>query len=344
MQTGREAKPRQSQPLANRLPQNEPQAAATEPSTASPFLLAFPELRTAPAPRWLRAGTRATYYIQTANFILNPDEPDPSGAGYLQYDLVALDRNSAVSSMKFYVIDVLSGVVTPSTVAPSYGIPGVGDFWISPAVLAHAEDAANPNLVVLRMPTTVGDQEYNAVRFQYQGDNDEYVWMFDEDSGLLLFHRYAIGDPLYQDAQSGQMALMQQRRLRIPWGRGAKPEWVQAGTNLGYEGVYGTEIAGAPRTDMPYGLTAQIRRAQSRWSEYEATDYLYGRVNTRGLRVCRARRSYLMPCGCPSTPPPVSIADRYSTPTRLPAPAWWLSIRTITPLCWRKSATPIVRL
>jgi hypothetical protein len=280
---------REQQPQAVRLPSQlravDAQTTAANAVAANPFLALFPELRDTYAPRWLRTGTRVTYHVQSASFIQDPDSPDPSGGGYLQYDLVAFDRKEVVSSSKFYLVNVLNGVVTPSTVAPSYGIPGLGDFWISPVVLTHAEDAASPNLAVVRMPTVVGDQEYSAVRFQYQDGDAEYVWMFDQESGLLLFHRYAIGDPLYEDSQAGQLTLLQRRRLSIPWRRDIKPDWVRTGVNLEYEGVYGTVPPASPRVDLPYGLTARITRAQRRWSEYEVTDYLYGVVNTRGSRV-----------------------------------------------------------
>ena len=281
LQPGREQQP-QTQALTSQLQAVEAQPAVSNAVAANPFLLLFPELRDTYAPLWLRVGTRVTYQAQSASFIQNPNDPDPSGAGYLQYDLVAFNRSEVVSSSKFYLVDVLSGVVTPSTVAPSYGVPGVGDFWISPKVLAYAEDAASPDLAVVRMPTVIGGEEYSAVRFQYQDGDSEYVWMFDQDSGLLLFHRYAIGDPLYEDAQAGQLTLLQRRPLSIPWRRDGKPEWVTTGVNLEYEGIFGTVPPASPRVDLPYGLTAQIQRTQDRWSAYEVTDYLYGVVNTRG--------------------------------------------------------------
>ena len=127
-------------------PPSAQQAAAPLADPSHPFLILFPELRTAAAPEWLREGTRVTYAVQSASFAANPDDPTPSGAGYLQYDLAALEGDAAYASLTFYLGDGSAGPVSPSFVTVAQGIPGAGDYWISPSVLARAEQVAGPEL------------------------------------------------------------------------------------------------------------------------------------------------------------------------------------------------------
>jgi hypothetical protein len=202
----------------------------------------------------------------------------------MQYDVVALDRRSAVSSLKF-ILDSGNGILTPSSVSPSYGVPGAGDFWISPQALAHAEDAIAPDVAVVRMPTTLNGQTYAAVRFQYEDARSTYVWMFEEATGLLLFHRYELRYADGDTEQAGQQAFVAMRDLNLPWRATRIPAWAKPGASLRYDGGYSVLLPGSSAATMPYGLQVELRQAKLRWFEYDITDYLYGRPNSTGPRV-----------------------------------------------------------
>jgi hypothetical protein len=144
---------------------------------------------------------------------------------------------------------------------------------------------ANEELAVVRMPTTVSGKTYQAVRFQYNTQGAEYVWMFDEASGLLLFYRHAIGTEDATHRQLTDATLVGQRQVRLPWRMGSVPDWVAAGGYLQYDGAYSVFTMGSPAASLPYAVSVEIKHVGAGWSEYEVSDYLYGRVNSTARRV-----------------------------------------------------------
>ena len=263
---------------------------------ANQFLALFPELRSAPRPAWLREGSRVTYYYQlAASSFKSPDEDDddPSddkpgvgGNGYMQYDLVALDRRYAVSAFKLWSLSTVGDDVTPSLVVASSGRPGLGDYWMSPDVLAHAEEAEG--MVVERRTTEAAGTTYHAVRFSWHDPGVSYVWMFDEESGLLLFYGYEILDEVNDTLQSGQMIFADQRYLDLPWSGGTAPAWVAETRTLPYAGSYAVYTYGPAPTTLEYGAIVTLRRSRPKWAEYTLTDYVSGLRNTSITRVTGA--------------------------------------------------------
>ena len=90
---------------------------------------------------------------------------------------------------------------------------------------------------VVRMPYTVAETEYDAVRFEYHGDGAVSISMFDTATGLLIYYRHTIGtDPT--DTQFVGDVPWSRRQLRLPW-RGTKaPVWsVAEGDTLDFAGA-----------------------------------------------------------------------------------------------------------
>ena len=160
-----------------------------------------------------------------------PENLDPSGAGYMQYDLVALDRRSAVASLKF-ILDSGNGVLTPSI-----GGAVLWSAWRRATTGSHhkrwrmLKDAIGPDIAVVRMPTTLNGQTYAAVRFQSEDVRSTYVWMFEEATGLLLFHRYELRYANGDTEQAGQLAFVAMRDLDLPWRATRMPAWAKRGAN-----------------------------------------------------------------------------------------------------------------
>jgi len=254
------------------------------PTDLNPFAYLFPELRTLPAPDWLREGVRVTYYGQSATISNVAGEDGSGGAGYLQCDLVALDGGTAVVSMKLY-LDLGDDIVIPVLVLPSLGLTGVGDYWLHPDVLEDAERVANDELIVARMPTRIGGQNYQAVRFEYRPEGAEYVWMYDQDSGLLLFYRHAIGEQDDAERQLTDVTLVGVRELDLPWTGGTAPDWVQEDGYLQYEGTYTALVMGEPAGSFDYALRADVKGAYPRWSAYLVTEVVDGRTNSISWRI-----------------------------------------------------------
>jgi len=249
------------------------------------FLEVFPELHRSSGPEWLQEGVRVTYYVQSAS-IPRAGEKGSSGAGYAQYDVVALTDGLVVSSLQFY-LDTGDDVVVPSLTLPLFGVAGVGDYWIDPKALKDAERVADDELSVYRTATTIGGNQYKAVRFEYEKPEAKYVWMFDEASGLLLFYRHRIGE---EDAprQLADSTLVERRQIAVPWEGGSLPGWVREGLHLRYRGSYSVWTIGSPAASLPYSTSVEVKRVGSNWCEYEVTDYLSGRRNTTARRVSGA--------------------------------------------------------
>ncbi len=261
--------------------QQQPATMAGE--SPNPFVKIFPDTGRAPAPAWLQEGVRVTYYVQSATVSQDPDESS-SGAGYVQYDLVALDDRNVVSSIKFY-LDTGNNVVLPSITAFSVGIPGAGDYWLDPVVLKTAERVKIDKLTVKRTSTTIAGKSYNVVRFEYRPEEAEYVWMFDEVTGLLLFYRHAIGAEGAARRQLADATFVRQRQLKLPWQAEAVPNWVKKGGSLRYEGSYDVATMGSPAGSLPYVVLVEWERSQDRWSRCKVTGYLSGKVEGTLERV-----------------------------------------------------------
>ena len=251
----------------------------TDVTVYNPWVQLFPALRRLPAPDWVGEGLRATYYVQTALVGGDPDVTGSSGAVLLQYDLVALDRRNALFSTTMYLENGAGGM-TPNLVVGSRTIPAAGEYYLNPAVLVGAEAVANDELTVLSMPTTIGDQEYQAKRFQYETAKATHVWMYDEVTGILLFYRHEI------DTADGQqltdMTLVGARALAIPWLDGDAPEWATRGWSFRMEGSLETAVAGASAVSIPQSVEGRIMRAGARWTEY-SVDSGAGSLNAASL-------------------------------------------------------------
>lgn len=231
----------------------------------NPWLQLFPELRRLPAPAWLVEGTRTTYYVQQALVGGDPDDPGVSGAVLIQYDLVALDRRNALFNTTMYLENGAGGL-TPKLVVGSRTGPAAGEYYLNPDVLANAGGVANEDLTAVSMPTTIGEREYQAVRFQYEQPRATYVWMYDEVTGILLFYRHEIetadGDQLLD------MTLVHSRTLDLPWQADAAPEWAARGLDFRMEGNLATAVAGASAANLPQSAVGTITRTGARWSQY----------------------------------------------------------------------------
>jgi hypothetical protein len=263
-------------------PRKQSGVAADEQST---FLILFPELRSAPAPNWLKEGVRLTYRVESANVAQKEGVKGSTGAGYAQYDLVALDKASAVTAVRFYT-DLGNDTLLPSLVMRFVGLPGAGEYWLNPKVLPRAERVANDNLTVIHTPHRLGNKTYKAVRFQYTTDGAEYVWVFEEATGLLLFYRHAIGKDTDDTRQLTQITFVRQRQIKLPWRGTAPPDWAIEGAQLTYKGSYAVSIPGSPDTALPYRAVARVTQQEPRWTEFTLETKMQSAIATdRSVRA-----------------------------------------------------------
>jgi hypothetical protein len=229
-----------------------------------------------PAPAWVREGQRITYYGQSATIAQTYEEDGAGGAGYMQHDIVAVDDAAVVVASNLYLDTGLG--VTPAGVFGASFLPGVGDFWLNPAVLENAEEVANDELTVLHMPTTIADQEYDAVRFEYHTEDAVTISMFDTATGLLVYYRHTVGADAASVEQSSEIYLLGRRQLRLPWRGTIAPAWVKQNDELAYAGARSIFVAGSPSGQFAESARAAVELAQGRWSAFRVTNYLGGAV------------------------------------------------------------------
>lgn len=252
-----------------------------DPLNAFPAL--FPALLTLPAPAWIREGQRISYYVQSATMAQNPDDTGAGGAGFLQHDIVAVTRTAVVVASTMY--GASEGGVTPAGAFGAAFRPGVGDFWVNPAVLVDAEAAATDELTVVHMPYTVADTEYDAVRFEYHGEGAVSVSIFDTATGLLIYYRHTLGDGAGDTRSSSEIYLLGRRQLRLPW-RGTKaPAWLAEGDTLDFAGTRSIYVAGSPSGQFAEQATVDVDMAQTRWSAMRLDSSTAGMPNGAVDRV-----------------------------------------------------------
>jgi hypothetical protein len=258
---------------------------------SSPFAHLFPEVARKPAPAWLEEGIRVTYYGQSANLAVTPGEESSGSAGYLQCDLVALDDEAAVSSVKFY-LDLGQDMLIPTMILPSLGMPGAGDYWLHPDVLQDAERVANEDLVVIRGPAEIEGQTFQVVRFEYRTKEALYVWMFDENSGILVFYRHEIQTAGDTHRLMSDLTLVNVRQVELPWQNQGAPDWVDEIAYLEYTGAIALFALGSPAGSVSYDVAVEAQHHSPRWSVYRMTDYYDGKENTETWRVVGAAQVF----------------------------------------------------
>ena len=273
----------------------------------SPLLALFPAARRAPAPPWLKAGTRLTYYgasaavpagayswvrqkkgrgrwvDQNGNSWERADAQGASGHGYNQFNVVALDQTTVVLESRVYGFLNYTGPLKLVNTTTALGLPGAGnDLWVHPAVLQQAAERREPEATIVRMPFEVDGKTYKALRIQTRTANGDVAQVYDLATGILLHSRSQSsvkGRFLPKDAKPGEVQtagracvdycyLKGVRQLRVPWAQGAVPPWLAQVRRLHYRGAV-IYLATGLRYDSQ--LMLQITRRGADWVEYTQT-------------------------------------------------------------------------
>ncbi len=254
----------------------------TEPTSTNSWVLLFPQLKRLPAPPWLREGVRVTY--ATSSALIGGENPSGS-MGYTQYDLVALDKTSAVSTANFIFDAGGDGVLSTAPSIPAIDIPGAGAYWLNPQVLKNAEAVANDDLTVTRMVDhDQAGHNYDVVRFQYDNENSRMASAFDTKSGILVFFTQTIVNTNGTRSEA-QLRLAGQRQLKLPWQGRTVPNWLKAGQNFSYMGGETTIIAGGDPLTLPSALTVAVKQVGKRYTTATVTTYANNIASASALQV-----------------------------------------------------------
>ena len=284
------------------------------------FLDLLPGLKTAPAPAWLRPGTRITYLSAAASIaaeraklvedpygdweVTYPDgskkrfrEEDISGtgqagAGHTVLSVVYLDRSVAVMEFRSYASLTYGGPSFLARLAGAVGIPGAGsDFWMHPAVLAQAPGLhLGTELTVLRMGYALHGRQYRVIRFQGKSSS----WNYEETSGIL-FRSSATAETTVMVPPTGtsgpvtqrvggtliaQNTFMDVRTPPIPWAQAPAPSWFADARRVVYDGTFTLYVPGSPALSAPLRVTFDRQQFGGQWARYIQHEEM---PNVRGL-------------------------------------------------------------
>ncbi len=198
--------------------------AAAIPAAGADMSDLMPELRTLPAPPWVKPGGRITYHSAAASvpgacgYFWRKDDGDwegqgerdkgkryaqgdqfgIGGEGYTLVDIVALEGNTAGVSVRSFGKHM--GNLLPRTDLGALTLGGtgpagcVGNWWVNPAVL---KDAAarfggpnQPEIVrgvrVMATPCAAANRAFDTLRFEASFENGHTGRNYDLPTGILV--------------------------------------------------------------------------------------------------------------------------------------------------------------
>ena len=246
-------------------------AVAQDERPPDPLAILFPQFAKLPAPSWLKEGVRVTYAVMGSS---RDDETMAAGGGYVQYDLVALDKRSAVANMRIFVENDAGGF-TPSPAGSYVNLPGHGEFWVNPAALEDAEELESDALAVVRYLRDDGSGgAHRVVRFEYT-DGGRFVSEFDEESGILVFGSQSFVSD--EGARGdGQLLLVNQRQIKPPWKGNGIPTWLEEDASFEFDGTFTRLDIAGNNIPLPAAAHFAVQKMSRRWSLAQADTYLNG--------------------------------------------------------------------
>jgi len=236
----------------------------------------FPELKTAPAPAWVRPGLRITMYNASASVpgsynsmpFLDPDgelkgkdgqrytlgrAASASGHGFTQLDILHVHRDAIAIDYKSFLIFGEAGPVILTSGSGGLTPPGCcADWWVNPDVVRKNIDAlaqGGNGIRVSRLKYRAAGVDFNAAWTAYMRDNASSTTVVDLQGGLTLHNAQAVYDPSASVKIDGQATavggrmdlsrstLVSVRELKYPWVNAEYPEAVRRTRRIVYEGV-----------------------------------------------------------------------------------------------------------
>ena len=232
----------------------------------NPLPILYPELNSKLAPSWVTEGLRATYYA-TIDKGVNLQGRAEAGEAIIQADVVALEGSTAATSTSMYVQGPLGRFRPLASGGFGSIVPaGCGDFWCSPKVLAKVKERNDDDVTVIRGPVEVAGSGYQAIRFEVKHEGLKYSMTYDENTGLLLHHRYDILSADGATVETGIIDFRNKRQVEIPWAGGSAPAWLRAGQTTTYQGQTVYQIPGTTASPFPVTLQAEVVSVQAKSS------------------------------------------------------------------------------
>lgn len=268
----------------------------------------YPDVLKVGPPPAIKAGTRLTYYGGSATIPgvrnkLVPDvngnwvdkntgqkfgESEIKGSGGVGYTIVRIghvDKEAVVVNLSNYLIDTLANTVSYTGGNGFVSNAGAAsDYWIHPDILKKIPNSNNVGYVVSRMPYVIGNRKFSAIRFQSESASGHTAYMYDLDSGILLYlGSSAVGAGVITPGVNGQAAggagntyishsqLVEVKDVDIPWAGAPVPQWVTKFNELRYDGTIITAIDGVQPMTQRLNATLTTKAREDGWVRFENT-------------------------------------------------------------------------
>lgn len=277
----------------------------TDPSM---MLALVPAAAQAGAPPCIKPGTRLTYYGMSASIpgsykelvqdengkwvdkntgqgYSERDIPGSSGAGYNVVHVGTVSGGLVQLSTKLYTIDITTNRCLYSVAGGMVTNAGcASDFWIHPDVLRQVQEINAQGVRILRMPYSVGGKQYNAIRFQTDSASGYNAYVYDLDTGLMIYFgsrtqgKPVMTAPLGNTGMPGlgqgstQLAsgwIVEVTDVDVPWKNAAPPAWIGQFGQLTYSGMQTTTMPSiGSRLDRPMTVTLTPKARGRDWLRF----------------------------------------------------------------------------
>lgn len=282
-----------------------PLAVPPAPDSALPFPV------TTPPPAWIGPGTRLTFTTIAGSLPAGEYdyEVDPDGrwadqegnrykrlenagtgsAGYLQANVLALEGQQVAVQMLFYLWDGLDpSVATENTEFGYVANAGCGgDLWLHPDALQQLLKKGAQGLVVLPIAFPIEQVTYRAVLLSWRRAQGRGTWIYDLDSGVMLYSSDFTKIGMRQAQNGTQLSegatvlrctkFKASRQVDVPWAKVAPPPVVQQARGFDYRARL-TVRPVAVDTPLPFALDYDVAQRGTGWlvARLRAPDLLPG--------------------------------------------------------------------
>jgi len=267
--------------------------AVPDPSIMLPLV---PAAAQAGAPPCIKPGTRLTYFGMTASIpgeygkLVQDDngnwidkntgkryrEEQISGSGAAAFNVVYVGHvggGVAELSTKLYTLDTTTRKCGFAVGGGMVGHAGcAADYWIHPDVLAQVGEVNAQGVRILRMPYTVDGRTYRAIRFQNEDISGYRAYVYDLETGLMIFQASrtqgpsVVTPPIGGSGSAGlgegssqvvTLWLVERKDIDVPWKNAPPPPWIERFGQLSYRGVQ-TSVVAAAGSKLDRAMTATL--------------------------------------------------------------------------------------
>lgn len=281
-------------------------AEVPDPSQASQM---YPDSRKAGPPPTIKPGTRLVFFggaatIPGVRSKLVPDEngnwvnkttgqkfaaTDVQGSGGVGFTIARVshvDREAVAINTTSYLFDPLNKTVSYTGGSGMVTNAGAAaDYWVHPAVLKNIQPLNQGGVFIGQVPYVLGNRKFNAIRFQTESASGHTAYVYDLDTGILLFYgASAIGGDVLTPGVNGQQAgvgagsthlshnmLVEVKDIDLPWKDAPVPAWVNQFRELRYDGSIVTAIQGVQPMTQPMSIVMVPKARENGWLRLSST-------------------------------------------------------------------------